>query len=576
MSTSDVEIKAIPKIVGRGRDHWKVLIQLSFDELLDNRKLLVKLLQLKKYISQTEEVPLSLLHYEGIIERRQTESEMHVTVKIVRLPVEKGEPTIRFQEKIARDGTPYSDMKAVMDLYPLDSLEQIINFKKVLIAVQQSGIPEDIINPLLIRQKILQVTETMRCLKNIPIAVGALPEIGRDAEVEFFFPATVSEQDSREYYSSRRVKRGDLICRKIPPTEGKTPGTNVKGKVIPPRKGMDIEIKAQKGVSLSFDKLQAISAEDGMVVVKWVETEKKLHNGMKVIPSEVVLKVNPVLKIKGEEPVNITTSQAVEVEGNLRIGSRIITDGEVHISGSVEEGAVIRSLDDITVEGDVTKADLSSDMNIIADGNITDSKIVAKNEVIVGGEIRHTRVVGKNITANRISGSDILAQQQLTANYLDDDESDVVSRIAIGVQEFLQSRFEENKEFLEQAQANLQKIVQVIGEPFSSTVTHSNIQQQWVHFCSFTRSQKKRYTRRQLIDLKTLFQNIPTLKILVQEKQNENEKIERRMKETGDEETMIVVREKVGRHVNVEMNGSIRKLEAATGGLEIGCRGQDE
>jgi uncharacterized protein (DUF342 family) len=575
METSDLEVKEIPKIIGKGRDHWKVLIRLSFAELLDNRKLLTKLSQLKKYISETEEVPLSLLNYEGIIERRQTETEMFVTVRIVRLPIEKGEPTVRFQEKLARDGTPYSDMKAVLDLYPFDSFEQMITFKKVLIAIEQSGIPEDMFNPLLVRQKVRQVTETMLCLKNIPIAVGSLPEIGKDAEVEFFFPAVLSEDNSSEYYSSRRVKTGDIICRKIPPTEGKTPGTNVKGKMIPPRKGMDIELKTQKGVSLNLDGLQAIADNDGMVVVKWVETEKRLPQGRKVIPTEVQVKVNSVLKIKEEEVVDITTNKAVEIEGNLKIGSRIITDGEVHIAGSVEEGAVVRSLDDITVEGNVTKADLSSDMNVIANGSVSGSKIVAKNDVIVGGEIRHTRVVGRNISAKRISSSNIMAQQKLSVDYLDDDESNVVSSIAIGVQEFLRSRYEENQEFLEHAQVNLQKIVEVIGEPFSSEVTHSNIQQQWVHFCAQARCQKKKYTRHQMNDLKTLFQNIPTLKALVQEKQTENEKIEQRMQESGDEETMIIVREKVGKRIEVKMNGVSKEMEASSKGAKVENKGDE-
>jgi len=575
MNTSELEVKEIPKIIGKGRDHWKVLLRLSFEELLDNRKLLKKLLHVKEYISETEDVPLSLLNYEGIIERRQSDKEMNVTVRIVRLPIEKGEPTIRFQEKLAKDGTPYPDMSAVMDLYPLDSSEQRITFKKVLVAIEQSGVSEDIFSPLLVRQKVRQVAETMLCLKNVPIAVGTLPEIGKDAEVEFFFSAVPSEKNSLEYYSSRRVKKGDIVCRKILPSEGKTSGINVKGKLNPPRKGMDIELKALKGITLSCDSLQAIADKDGMVVVKWVETEKKLPQGRKVIPTEVQLKVNPVLKIKGEEVVNITTSEAVEIEGNLKIGSRIITDGEVHIAGSVEEGAVVRSLDDITVEGNVTKADLSSDMNIIANGNVTDSKIVAKNDVIVGGEIRHTKVIGQNISASRISGSKIMAQQKLTVDYLDEDESDVASSIAVGVQEFLRSRYEENKEFLEHAQANMQKIVGTIGEPFSSAVTHSNIQQQWVHFCAQSRSDKKNYTRNQLVDLKTLFQNIPTLKTLIQEKRKENEKIERRMKEAGNEETTIVVREKVGKRVDVKINRISKELEASPTGVRIENKGDD-
>ncbi len=569
MNITEIADKQAPVIVGKGRDHWNIMVRLTFDELLNSEGLLLRLHEVKKYLADTEGIPIKLLNYDGIIKRRQVDDHMDVTVKIVRVSVEKGEPVIRFLEKVGMDGTPYSDMKALIDLYPLDSVDQMITLKKVLIAIRQAGIAEDLVNPWFIKQKLRQVGGNMMSIKDIPIAIGSLPEIGKDAVVEFFFPAQPSPENSSEYYSSRKVKSGDLVCRKKPPQHGKTPGCNVKGKEIPPRKGLDIELKPRKGVSLSLDKLQATADNEGMVVIKWVEEEKKLPQGKKIIPTMVILKVNPVMKIDGNTTVDIVTSDAVEIEGNLKIGSRIVTDGEVHVSGSVEEGSIIRSSDDISVQGDVTKAEMSSEMNIIADGEVTDSIIVAKQDVIIGGKATRTRMVGKNISAKRISGCDITAEKSLITDRLDDDESEVVSNIAVGVQEFLKTRLEENQKFLEVATLNLERVACIIKESFVNKLNTSNVQRQWVKFCAKAHRENREYTRIQLTNLKTLFYNVPTLKMMISEKEEENNKIEQRMGDDHENDTMIVVREKVGKNQVVTVNGQTKKLEVSENGSRI-------
>ena len=573
--------KDIPKILSRGLDNWKILIRLGMAELLDNRTLLAKLYDIKKHLSESEGVPLALLSYEGIVERRQLESEMQIIVRIIRLPIEKGEPTIYFSANQSPDGIPYADMEASIDIFPFDSFEQIITLKKVLAVIRQSGISENMINPWQIRQKVRQVSEAMRSIKGVTIAEGQLPDAGEDAKIEFYFSATPSQDNSKEYYGSRRVKKGDMICRKTPPKDGENPGTNVKGVMIPARKGMDVELKAQKGVVLSFDKQEAKADTDGIVVIKWIEVEKVLLHGKKLIPTEVRLSVNPVMKVKGDQKVNITTDKAVEIEGNLTIGSRIVTNAEVHVSGSVLDGSVINSLDDITVDGDVVQSTLSSDKNVVTQGDVTDSKIMAKDKVIVNGEVRHTRVVGKDIIANRVIGSSISAKDSLTANFLDDGESDVISSITVGVQDFLRSRLEENQEYLSQAQTNFSRMGELFGETLLGKVTHSNIQQQWIKYISSLRSQNKNYNKSQLENLKTLFENIPTLRIMIEEKTEESQKIEQQISDTGEEAAIVVVRERVGRSQEVKLGNTTVQLEPCEKGVQLSnlddpCKGEKD
>ena len=559
----------VPQIVEKGDDYWELTIHLSIDELLDNRKLLSRLWNLKKHISTKEKIPIGILHYEGIKKRRQVDNLMEITVRLIRKPVEKGDPVVRLLEKTGEDGTVYTDMQAVLTIYPLDSLEQKITPEKVLLAIKQSGITENLLDVESVHQKVQQITDTLESMSDVPIAEGSLPDLGEDAQIEFFFPAQPSEENSQEYYCSRQVKQGDLICRKTPSKMGANPGINVKGKEIPPRKGIDIKLNALEGAAIAVDQCQVHAEENGVVTIRTLETKKKVLNGQKVIPAEIQLKVSPILKIDGDEKVDITTAHTVEVEGNLKIGSRIITNGEVHVAGSVEEGSVVRSLDNITVEGNVSKAELSSDQNVIASGEVSDSKIVAKGKIIVDSKIQQSRIVGKEICAKAVSGSTIYASNQITMVSLDDDESGMISTIAVGSREFFEDIYEENISFLEQATGNMDRICKVFGRPFINNVTHSNLHMQWIQFCAKARKENKKYTHNQLVSLKKLFENIPTLRVMIQEKTKENQRIEQRITETSSEESVIVVREKVGKTQEVKVNGMPVTLKATDQGVRI-------
>ena len=576
METANPAIKTIPKIVNKGDDFWEIQIRLTLSEILDNRLMLMQLNEVKKYISETENVPMGLLRYEGITERKELSSEMHVTVRMWRCPIQRGDPVIRFMDKTNEDGSCFPDMKAVIDLHPLDTKSLEITLDKIQRVIQESGVSETLVDPTVIEEKVQEVMDTKCSLKNTTVAIGAMPENGEDAEVEFFFPTESSADDSDQCYRARHVKAGDLICRKIPPNEGKKPGLNVKGEEISSRKGLDIILRPLKGVSLSEDGLEVRANEDGIVVINQILYGTDHHNQHKVFSSEIQLSVNPVLKIKGEQTIDITTGDAVEVDGNLKIGSRIITKGEVFISGSVENESTISSNENISVKGDVIDSELSSDKDITTQGDVYDSKIVAKGKVILKGIVNHTEIAGTTIQAKHISGSNVVARDKLIVDTLDDDKSNLVSFIAIGAQQFLQTRHEINDEFLPVAMSNLRRITNIIGEPYASAVTYSNLQQQWGKFCNTIRSQRKLFNQKQLTDLRTLFQNIPTMKEIINLRQEENRMINDVVSRTKNEEAVIEVKEKVGKSQEVLLNGRSHTLEASDTGAHIFDRGEQE
>jgi uncharacterized protein (DUF342 family) len=569
METSYLKTNLHPEIIERGDDHWIARIRLSVDELIDNRKLLVRLNQAKRYIAKSENMPMKLLRYEGIIERHALGQGLALTVKVIRLPIRKGDPVVRFSDKRGKDGSIYPDMKATMDINPLDSQGQTITYEKIILAIQESGVSENLLNLAMIKQKVQRVIETKCSLEDTSIAIGILPELGEDAKVEFCIPTQSPQAGNVESYGSRHVKKQEIICRKSLPTEGRKPGVTVKGKEISSKKGMDTKLRPLKGVSLSQDELEAIADENGMLVVREVTEGRGVPGGVKVIPTEIQLRVNPVLKVRGDEIVNVTTSLTVEVIGNLKTGSKIVTEGEVHISGSVEEGSVINSSENISINGNVASADLSSGKNIMTRGNVSYSRMAAKNQVIIDGELRSSDVVCSKVSAKRICSSNIIARNELKVDRLDDDENNLLSGISVGAQQFLESRYQKNKDFLEQAEPNLKRITNLIGEPFVNSIKDSNLNEMWGKFCSEAPVKKYLFSHHQLVDLKTVFLNIPTLRALIKERQEENQKIKQTMAEPHDENVAIEVREKVGKTLEVQLNRELRTLEASQIGVRI-------
>jgi len=145
----------------------------------------------------------------------------------------------------------------------------------------------------------------------------------------------------------------------------------------------------------------------------------------------------------------------------------------------------------------------------------------------------------------------------------------LLSGISVGAQQFLESRYQKNKDFLDQAEPNLKHISNLIGEPFVNSITDSNLNEMWGKFCSEAPVKKYLFSHYQLVDLKTVFLNIPTLRALIQERQEENQKIKQAMAEPHDENVAIEVHEKIGKTLEVQLNRELRTLEACQHGVRI-------
>ncbi len=573
MSTQVTDTRQV-RILSRAFDSWVVEFRIAVSELLDQQQLLLHLRGVKQVIASTQSVPESCLIFDGIVRKNRDGEMVDVVVRIKKRIVESGAPRISFKDECNSSGCSFSHMHALADIYYLDDFEQVTTLDRVMRAVREASVKTELVDQGLISQKLAEISETQSPARGVPLARGRLPETGRDAEVVFYFQVVSESQDVNVLYSSRKVRRGDLLCRKTPPIDGVDSGFNVQGHVLPPRPGLDITIKAGPNASLSLDEVDVVAESDGVVVISRENRQIRLARGIKELPESVTVAVNPVMKLDANEVINLTTSHAVEVTGNLRVGSRIVSDSEVFIEGNVEQGASITAADDILVTGKVIGATLSSQRDIRTNSDVSNSELSAHGDIQVSGAVSGSTVSGDSISAGTVSGCRIVARKNVSVESIGDDEGKVMSTICVGMQEFFTQRLVENQKFLESARANLDRIKLVIGEDLFERVDRANMQTILMRFLSKLHLDTHPKARQQVDVYRRLIEAIPPTIALVEQKERECMEISRKLSEhVSANDGMILVKQRISCPTNVSVDGIQANVEVTSSPVRIGTSG---
>lgn len=560
------------KVVSRSYEDWEVELFLPLDQISEEI-LPLKLKKLKKLLSKKYNVPLHDLQYNNILHKEITDDGILTHLRISRISLEKGKPKFSFQSGISSAGIPYSDMACYVDLYSLDEFERSTTPDRVVMLMKSEGVIEELIDRKAIHDAVIELQETGKPVLGVKAAQGRFPDAGLDAEVEFYFHAQPSSENMSEYISSRKVCRHDLLCNKTSPTEGKTAGLSVRGRTIRAKRGFDITLEARKNVRPDMSHEKMFADADGLVIVRREERTFIAPAGQKVVPSKVIVRIDPLMIIEAEsdKEIDITTRDSVEIRGNLKIGSRIISSGEVHIDGNVSSGSMVHAADDLFVSGSVQSGALSSDKNIISSGDVRGSNISASGKVVINGTATDTSVIGLDVQINRIMGGNITAGTSLTVNELGAGEDGVSATICVATRDFLQTKIDENNEFLAGASENLDKLRKLFGEDIINEVIPQNVQQQFLKFMSHLKgvTGNRQIPKKTVLMYKKLLHSIEPLRRLISEKELENLKLEKQIRQSSTERKIVIVKEKITAKTKVVMSGKSKILNPAKGRTEI-------
>lgn len=215
--------------------------------------------------------------------------------------------------------------------------------------------------------------------KSILVAEGTKAVNGNDAKIIYNFDITRStiklkekngKVDFKEQNLIKNVVEGQALARKIPLEEGKS-GRTVTGRLLPAKDGKDILFEVGKNVKLSDDGITAVATINGQVITLLGK-----------------LNVEPIYVVPGDV--------------NLKTGGNVTFLGTVLVKGSVADGFKVKAAGNIEVLGNVGKAELDAEGDIIVHQGIS-----GKN----GGFVRAGKGVWAKFLENAIieSGEIVVA-----------------------------------------------------------------------------------------------------------------------------------------------------------------------
>ncbi|MCH5268075.1 MAG: DUF342 domain-containing protein [Lachnospiraceae bacterium] len=315
----------------------------------------------------------------------------------------------------------YSTMAKVR-LYPPSSKGKQLTEADLLSLIEQQGVKHGLMNKnisLLLKAK-LYCTDVL-------IAKATLPVQGSDAEITYHFDVdktskpAVNEDGSVDFHKLdmiERVKEGQLLATLKPEVQG-TPGMDVRGMPIAPKKVKRLILKHGKKIHLSEDNLEMYSEVSGNVTL--VSGTVFVSNVYEV-PADV-----------GPSTGDIDYDGSVEVKGNVLAGYTVKASGDITVNGAVESatleagGKIVlkRGIQGMgkgvmKAEGDVISnfiesSEVSSGGRVITDA-IMHSHVEAKDEIkvdgkrgmIAGGSVRSTLKI-----FTKVAGSTMGTQTEL-------------------------------------------------------------------------------------------------------------------------------------------------------------------
>jgi len=255
---------------------------------------------------------------------------------------------------------------------------------RVVITPPQPGgcdLSKDVILAYLRNNKVVfgVIEEALQALEDAPrykepmlVAQGQRAVHGEDARVQFMFETdrtklNLEEKngkvDYKELHLVQNVVEGQALARKVQAQQG-VPGRTVTGKLLPAKNGKDLPLPLGKNVHTS---------EDGLTIIADVNGEATYINNK----------------------INVETVYTINGDVDLKSGNQFFL-GTIVVIGNVEDGFSVKATGNIEVRGNVGKAEISAEGDVIVHQGIT-------------GKGSGTVTAGKNVWAKFIENAQVNA-----------------------------------------------------------------------------------------------------------------------------------------------------------------------
>lgn len=347
-------------------------------------------------------------------------------------------------------------MKAVCTFIPPSSRGKLMNKEGIMEALNQKGIKfgirEDIIDKYINNR--VYCTEIVLA-KGIPVIEG------KNAVVKYNFSTKLSAKpkllengtvDFHQLDIINHVNAGDILAVMEPMVEG-TPGKDLSGNRVYPKKVRKAIMKHGKNIHISEDGLTMYSDVDGHV---GLAGDRVFVSNVYEVPADV-----------GVASGNIEYNGSVAVRGNVIAGFSIKADGDIIVDGVVE-GATLIAGGQIYLKRGIQGMGKGL---LIAGGNIA-SRFMENCTAKAGQDILADAILHSNVTAvgtvtargrkGLITGGTVKASEEISAMNMGSAMGSK-TEIVMGVDDRLIAEYRELEPQIERAKEEQEKYIQIIS-----------------------------------------------------------------------------------------------------------------
>jgi uncharacterized protein (DUF342 family) len=294
------------------------------------------------------------------------------------------------------------------------------------------------------------------------VARGIPSENGADAELIYHVETNRQLKpkeredgsvDFKDLGTIQDIKKGDLLCEKIPANPG-TAGTDVRGGKLPFIAGKDKNLPEGKNTVSDEEKLKLYAAVDGHVSVL---------GGKITILDTFVVNGNV-----SNETGNIDFTGSVVVRGDVSQGFSVKATGDITVEGVVE-AAKIKTGGVLVIRGGF----LGGDSGMLEVEGNTVCRFIEGGQASIKGDLETTYIMNAvikcggtvNLTGKGlIRGGYVSARTSVTANFLGSPKASSANTVIdIGNDPFLQGQYEELSKEAESHKKNIAGLEAMIG-----------------------------------------------------------------------------------------------------------------
>lgn len=489
------------RLVAQGSNLWRV--RMLFPRHRAN-EIPEQLRQIKAQLAQSFGVADHRLEYIGLHSKKTVQSGILVEMQIRRQEIPAGAVRIRFLPQSATDGTVFSDMQVVIDLFPLDDFERPITFTGVEERIKAEGIDTGLVDWPTLRALVQECLSTQLPLLDQIIGHGEIPDVGIPARLYYRWKPQDDPAATTGWLGLRGIVAGEELVELNVPVSGLKAGRNVFGKELSPRRGASCRLHPGHGVTLSTTERRLVARETGVLVFQRRYHDRRQKDSPRETPTVLEAEVQRFRTVLAEKAQNERWEESIWVDGSLPDSVRLTVSGDCVITGDIGSGCQIQVSGSLRLMGRADDAAITVGNHLVVHGKMKGTMCEVGLTAQIVSEAVDCTIFARDIVADHIIGGVAEAYAPVSSN------NDIVH---FNKEKLLAEQKAAGEDALLTLRRQMTRLTEIFGSEILQTVTPDTVQ---IHLLRWLRAQKAlgiaTYTHPQVQELRTLLELAPLLR----------------------------------------------------------------